>query len=306
MGSRSQTPSDRSGVTKRTAQATIRLIVVHDHPGVRTGLSAFLGHEPDIEVVRATTCGRHVLDMVAELHPDLVLMQRAWGGIEAAKRLIEVHPGTRVAIVSAAADAQCRTEAARSGALGVVDLTTPPAEIAGGLRRLVRETPNGPVHVDATTAGRPWLADYLLAVAQNLARIGTTMSTASAEWRAAGADGEPFEVLDGLAVEIGNTVTAIRSMIPSLLSAWTLGPPRFQPLDTERARALVMRIARDLHDGPIQNLAGILFQLTVEATCLRREASGQEGELREILETSAAGLQQVILHLRQPYPTNSN
>lgn len=112
-------------------------MVVHDHPVVRRGLAACLGHEPDMEVVSATTCGKHVLDMVAELHPDLVLMQRSWGGIEAARRLIEADPDTRVAIVSAAADAQCRAEAARSGALGVVDLTEPPAEIASVLRRLV-------------------------------------------------------------------------------------------------------------------------------------------------------------------------
>jgi DNA-binding NarL/FixJ family response regulator len=82
-------------VTKRMAQATVRLMVVHDHPGVRTGLAAFFGHEPDMEVVSATTCGKHVSDMVAELHPDLVLMQRSWGGIEAAGSLIEAHPDTR-------------------------------------------------------------------------------------------------------------------------------------------------------------------------------------------------------------------
>ncbi len=125
-------------MTKRMARATVRLMVVHDHPGVRTGLAAFLGHEPDMEVVIATTCGKHVLDMVAELHPDLVLMQRSWGGIEAARRLIEAHPDTRVTIVSASADAQCRAEAAGSGALGVVDLTAPPSETASALRRLVR------------------------------------------------------------------------------------------------------------------------------------------------------------------------
>jgi DNA-binding NarL/FixJ family response regulator len=120
------------------AQATMRLMVVHDHPGVRTGLAAFYGHEPDMEVVGATTCGEHVLDMVAELHPDLVLMQRSWGGIEAARRLIDAHPETRVMIVSASADAECRFEASRSGAVGVVDLTAPPSETAGLLRGVMR------------------------------------------------------------------------------------------------------------------------------------------------------------------------
>jgi two-component system response regulator DegU len=115
-------------------------MVVHDHPRVRKGLAAFFGNEPDMDVVTATTCGEHVLDMVAELNPDLVLMQRSWGGTEAARRLIDAHPETRVAIVSASADVQCWAEAARSGAVGVVDLTAPPWETATMLRRLAMST----------------------------------------------------------------------------------------------------------------------------------------------------------------------
>ena len=123
----------------RTTQV-IRLMVVHDHAGVRNGLATYFGHEPGMEVVSATTCGDEVLDMVAELHPDMVLMQRSWGGIEAARRLTEAHPETRVAVVSASADAQCRAEAAHSGAVGVLDLAAPPSETAMALRLLMRVT----------------------------------------------------------------------------------------------------------------------------------------------------------------------
>jgi NarL family two-component system response regulator LiaR len=115
-------------------------MVVHDHAGVRKGLASFFGHEPDMEVVSATTCGAHVVDIVAELHPEVVLMQRSWGGIVAARRLIDAHPETRVAIVSASADAQCRAEAALCGAVGVVDLAAPPPEAAALLRGLVTTT----------------------------------------------------------------------------------------------------------------------------------------------------------------------
>jgi two-component system response regulator DegU len=112
-------------------------MVVHDHPGVRKGLAMFFGHEPDMEVVSATTLDEHILVAVAELHPDLVLMQRSWGGLDAARLLIDAHPETRVAIVSASTDAQFRAEAAQSGAVGVVDLTAPPSETTIMLRALV-------------------------------------------------------------------------------------------------------------------------------------------------------------------------
>jgi signal transduction histidine kinase len=49
------------------------------------------------------------------------------------------------------------------------------------------------------------------------------------------------------------------------------------------------RIARDLHDGPVQSLAGMAFALSAEASHLKGAAPGGngEGELLELLETSA-------------------
>jgi signal transduction histidine kinase len=60
------------------------------------------------------------------------------------------------------------------------------------------------------------------------------------------------------------------------------------------------RIARDLHDGPVQNLAGMAFALSAEASHLKlapTDANGH-GDLLELLETSAAQTRDAMKDLR--------
>ena len=294
-------------MTKRTAKATIRLVVVHDHPLVRKGLAACLGYELDMEVVSATTCGPHVLDMVAELRPDLVLMQRSWGGIETARRLTEAQPGTRVAILSATADAQCQTEAARSGAVGVVDLTAPPAETADLLRRLVSETSNSPAKVDVTTvnalaATRARIASYLHdVVVEDLARVALALSQAASQVRKRGrvnGDGELLDFLDRVPTGIRDVVTDLRTGITILASPALFGAAR-QAEGREAVEADVRRIVGDLHDGVVQHLVGIHFELRAEASRLvNDEAVPRDDELAELFERCAVQIRATVKDLR--------
>jgi signal transduction histidine kinase len=60
------------------------------------------------------------------------------------------------------------------------------------------------------------------------------------------------------------------------------------------------RIARDLHDGPVQSLAGMAFALSAEASHLKTapaDANGH-GDLLELLETSAAQTRDAMKDLR--------
>lgn len=51
----------------------IRVLLVDDHPVVRSGLKALLDSEPAVTVVGAAASGEEALALVAELHPDVVL-----------------------------------------------------------------------------------------------------------------------------------------------------------------------------------------------------------------------------------------
>ena len=56
------------------AAGKLRILVVDDHPIVRKGLAQLIAHEPDIEMVGGTDNVVDALRQVAELHPDLVVV----------------------------------------------------------------------------------------------------------------------------------------------------------------------------------------------------------------------------------------
>ena len=112
--------------------ATTRVMIVDDHPVVRKGLASFLGHEPDLEVVGMADSGEQALEMAAELHPDIVLMDLSMpgmGGIEATRRLVQTAPGTRVMMLTSFGGHERMVEALKSGAVGYVVKDTAPADL---------------------------------------------------------------------------------------------------------------------------------------------------------------------------------
>ncbi len=74
----------------------IRAVIADDQMMVRQGFSVLLDAEPDIEVVGQAVNGLDAIDKVAELAPDVVLMDIRMpelGGIEATRRI--TSPRTR-------------------------------------------------------------------------------------------------------------------------------------------------------------------------------------------------------------------
>lgn len=90
--------------------ASIRIMMVDDHPVVRAGLRALLEADEGIEVVAEVGSGAAALDELGALAatpagaPDLVLMDLnlgdGIGGIETTRRLRAAHPGVQVLAVT--------------------------------------------------------------------------------------------------------------------------------------------------------------------------------------------------------------
>jgi len=115
----------------------IRLAVVDDHVIVRNGLEQLLATTDDIELVGMASNGLEALDLVAQLEPDVVLMDLSMpemDGVEATKRIVAEHPGVRVLVLTSFSDQSRIMDALRAGAEGYLLKHSEPDEIAAAVR----------------------------------------------------------------------------------------------------------------------------------------------------------------------------
>ncbi len=82
---------------------TIRVLIADDHPIVRTGLTALLSVEPDIEVVAEAPDGAQAVALYAAYHPDVTLMDMRMpmlGGVDAIRAIRADDPHARILAVT--------------------------------------------------------------------------------------------------------------------------------------------------------------------------------------------------------------
>ena len=102
----------------------ISVLLIDDSRSVILQLEKIIAEFDDVSVVGTGRDGSAAIRLVAELEPDLVLMDIVMPGVDglAALRILHArHPGVRVAMVSSVAGAASRAEEAfRLGAIQVV------------------------------------------------------------------------------------------------------------------------------------------------------------------------------------------
>ena len=106
------------------------VVLADDHVVVRSGLRMLLEAEPGLMVVGECGDVAGALEAVAELRPDVLLLDLHMPGepsLAAIPRLRELHPGTRVIVLTAQRDPSFASEALRLGAAGYL-----PKEAAEG------------------------------------------------------------------------------------------------------------------------------------------------------------------------------
>lgn len=119
----------------------IRVLIVDDHTLVRDGIRALLELVADVEVVGEATNGKEALERVAQLAPDVVLMDLAMpimGGLEATRRIRRQFPGTKVLALTQYDDSEYVVPIIEAGARGFVTKMAAFSELTSAIQAVYK------------------------------------------------------------------------------------------------------------------------------------------------------------------------
>lgn len=97
----------------------IRVVIVDDHPMMRSGIQAILATARGVKVVGEASSGEEAIAMCRTLRPQVALMDLVMpgmGGVAATRAIRRECPETRVIVLASFGDASLVQDAVRAGA----------------------------------------------------------------------------------------------------------------------------------------------------------------------------------------------
>lgn len=137
----------------------LRILIADDHTLVRAGFRSLLEQLSDCAVVAEVDDGREALRLVAQLQPDVVLMDvkmPTLNGLEATARISRDFPNVRVVILSMYSNEEYVLQALRAGAVGYLLKDAATAELQLAIQAAVR----GEMYLSPSISKRV-LQDYI-------------------------------------------------------------------------------------------------------------------------------------------------
>lgn len=119
----------------------IRTMLLEDHKMVRQGLVALLQDAPDIEIVGEAGNGEAAVNLARTHRPDVALLDISMpgmNGLEAAQKIREVSPDTKLLFLTMYADDEYIIQALRFGGTGYVLKDADAGTLIDAVRRVRR------------------------------------------------------------------------------------------------------------------------------------------------------------------------
>ena len=115
----------------------IRVLIADDHQLVRSGLRGLLEREGEFQVVAEAADGYEAIELASAHRPDIVLLDVGMprlSGTDAAQRLSEKFPASRIIILSMHSDEAYVLKALKAGARGYLLKASPEADVLAAVR----------------------------------------------------------------------------------------------------------------------------------------------------------------------------
>jgi two-component system, NarL family, nitrate/nitrite response regulator NarL len=138
MGRDGLVDSGKNAATRDGARP-IRVVLVDDHPIVRSAVKGLLNLEEDIEVVGEGTDGRETQELLKTTNPDVLVLDLSMPHMDGLATLQELQRAglrIKVIILTASEDKNQFVQAMKLGCSGIVTKQTAPEQIAGIIRRV--------------------------------------------------------------------------------------------------------------------------------------------------------------------------
>lgn len=119
----------------------IRVLIVEDHDDYREFVSSLIQSRSEFQVISEVADGTEAVRIAAELRPDLILLDiglPGLNGLEAARRILQRNPGSRIVFVSQEVSGDIVTEAFKIGALGYVVKIDAASDLMAALNSVFR------------------------------------------------------------------------------------------------------------------------------------------------------------------------
>jgi two-component system, NarL family, response regulator LiaR len=129
----------------------IRVLVVDDHPVVRRGIKSLLAEEGDLQVVGEAANGKDAIQQVANLHPDVILMDLVMPemtGVEAIQHITASYPESRILVMTSFAADDKVFPSIKAGALGYLMKDSDPEDLI----RMIHQVHRGELSIHPTIA----------------------------------------------------------------------------------------------------------------------------------------------------------
>src|SRR5688572_7116317 len=117
----------------------ITVLLVDDHALVRRGFRRLLEDDPGIKVVGEGSNGEEAIQLMAELKPQVIVMDAAMpgtGGLEATRKILAKHPKAAILMLSMHSEETLVRQALNAGARGYVLKNALELDLAAAVKRI--------------------------------------------------------------------------------------------------------------------------------------------------------------------------